>query len=207
MIILDFGSGNTCCNREATVENMIQALEKVDPDRKATIKWQLWDAGSEPQGLRLNWEVFEHAFRYAQNHGFRTTASVFDKPSLDYLLTFDVPFVKIANRPYLYHLGKYVPRGIPLVVSHSEGELPVKDFGGRVEWMVCVSEYPASIEKYGDHRPSLEWGISDHTIGLDLWRRYHPAVYEKHFKLPTSTGPDSGPWAATPDEISEVLNG
>jgi sialic acid synthase SpsE len=71
--------------------------------------------------------------------------------------------------------------------------------------MLCVSEYPAEIDAYGNQQPALRWGISDHTIGLDLWRKYRPAFYEKHFALEDSTGPDAGPWAATPDELREVF--
>src|SRR3990167_1815345 len=96
---------------------MIDTLADVDSKRQVTIKWQLWTRGTEPQCTRLNWALFKQAFIYAEGKGFRTTASVFDVEALRYLLTFDVPFVKIANRPYLRHLTRYVPRGIPIVYS------------------------------------------------------------------------------------------
>jgi len=64
-----------------------------------------------------------------------------------------------------------------------------------------VSKYPSSIDDYSDNAPF----ISDHTIGLELWHRNKPLIWEKHYKLPDSTGLDAGPFAITPDELKEVL--
>lgn len=204
MIILDFGSGNTCRNDYREVRRMIDALADVDPKRRATIKWQLWTRGSEPQCSRLNWALFKRAYLYAEQRGFRTTSSVFDVESVRYLLTFDVPFVKIANRPYLRALARYVPRGVPIVGSYGPGEVELRALRDDIDiWMACVSSYPAEEKRY--FGMDITGGCSDHTIGLDLWRKYKPAVFEKHYRLPDSTGPDAGPWAATPDEIAEVL--
>jgi sialic acid synthase SpsE len=51
----------------------------------------------------------------------------------------------------------------------------------------------------------LRRGISDHTPNLDLWRKYRPEVYERHFCLDDSTGADAGPFASRPKEWREVL--
>ena len=204
MVILDFGSGNTCCNRFDYVRSMVEALCEVDTHRQCVIKWQLWEAGTEPQCVRLDHKVFQFAFEIAQESGFRTTASVFDKPSLDFLLGYDIPFVKLANRPYLRHLARYVPRGIPIVASyHWLDKHDLDPFYSSITWMRCISRYPAKAEDY--NFTGMEEGFSDHTIGLDLWRKYHPVVWEKHYRLPDSTGPDAGPWAITPSELVEVL--
>lgn len=208
MVILDFGSGGTCRNNEDDITAMIDGLADVDPDRKCVIKWQLWDKGTEPQCVRLEWGLFDMAVSYAGMLGFRTTASVFDKPSLDFLLDdHDVPFVKLANRPYLRHLARYVPRGIPVVVSYSANDLG-NEFIPNSEWTACVSNYPATVTEYGVFEEDcLLDGISDHTVGLELWRRYKPLVYEKHYRLPDQRGPDCGPWCITPGELEEVLDG
>ena len=210
MIILDFGNGGTCLNNEDDVTEMIDGLSEVDPDRKCVIKWQLWDKGTEPQCLRLEWGLFDMAVTYAQMLGFRTTASVFDKPSLDFLLDdHDVPFVKLANRPYLRHLARYVPRGIPIIVSFpwvDDEPTDPDEWNWYTKWMCCVSEYPAKEETYTNFpEEMLRKGISDHTVGLDLWRKYHPSVWEKHYRLPDQKGPDCGPWCVTPDDLKEVL--
>lgn len=211
MIILDFGSGMTCRNDRQTINKMIEELAKVDPDRKCVVKFQLWSKGTEPQCLQLEWDKFAWAFDVGSKYGFRVTASVFDKPSLDFLLGYDVPFIKLANRPYLRHLARYVPRGIPIVYSvESDGdycELADSGIGETDEVMLCVSQYPAPNDEYEEVRGGLDLkeGVSDHTIGLDLWRKYHPTVWEKHFKLPDQRGPDCGPWCITPSELVEVL--
>ena len=210
MVILDFGSGGTCRNNEDDITEMIDGLAEVDPDRKCVIKWQLWDKGTEPQCLRLEWGLFDMAVTYAQMLGFRTTASVFDKPSLDFLLGYDTPFVKLANRPYLRHLARYVPRGIPIITSYTptpEGQPDtLLDMLYTDKHMVCISEYPAKPTEYEIASPFiLKGGLSDHTVGIALWRKYHPSVWEKHFKLEGQKGPDCGPWCITPSELVEVL--
>lgn len=217
LLILDFGSGNTCRNDYHEMRQMIDALADVDSRRQCTVKWQLWTHGTEPQCVKLNWALFKRAFIYAESRGFRTTASVFDVEALRYLLTFDVPFIKLANRPYLRHLAKYVPRGLSIVysVSSNTDSLDALDTLGldiiwRDESMLCVSEYPAEFNEYDailEKHPELSTGISDHTTGLDLWRKYKPKVYEKHFALPTSTGPDAGPWCISGKELGEILDG
>lgn len=210
LIILDFGSGGTCHGDLAEGQRMIDGLAEVDRGRIAVIKWQLWDKGTEPQCARLDWRLYRDLADYAARLGFRTTASVFDKPSLDYLLTLDPPFVKLANRPYLRHLARYVPRGIPIIASHNVQEWVWDLEPPDARWIYCVSKYPARIDEYtsySDVENRLVGGVSDHTVGLDLWRRYRPAVYEKHFALETSTGPDAGPWCITPAALGEVLNG
>ena len=195
------------------MRHMIESLADVDAKRVSTIKWQLWTRGTERQCVRLNWALFKQAYLYAERLGFRTTASVFDVEALRYLLTFDVPFVKIANRPYLRHLSRYVPRGIPIVYSvgsFADYEDLCDDGIQRTDpVMLCISQYPAHADDYKEHLLELtdcDVGISDHTIGFDLWRKYHPEVYEKHLRLESSTGPDAGPWAATPSELKEVLD-
>jgi hypothetical protein len=115
MLILDLGSGNSCRNSIDYACQMVKAVADLQlPD--VVIKWQLFKESGNNVPLML--EVFERAYRYAAIHGIRTTASVFDKDSLDYLLTFGVPFVKIVNR----HIGSQmlvndIPDEMPIVIS------------------------------------------------------------------------------------------
>jgi len=136
---------------------------------------------------------------------------VFDLPSLKYLLTFDIPFVKIANRPDIYWLAGEVPRKIPVYVSFPNvaalwKRQPVWTIE---EPMWCVSKYPATFEEY-DKILSADvieayTAISDHTTDFKLWHKYQPAVIEWHYKLPDSTGYDAGEFARTPEQLKEVL--
>ncbi|MFA5715943.1 MAG: N-acetylneuraminate synthase family protein, partial [Candidatus Paceibacterota bacterium] len=153
---------------------------------------------------------------YAKKLGYKTTSSVFDLESLKFLLNYDIPFVKIANRRDLDWLVGEIPRKMPVYVSYKNsdelGELveKIKTSYSDDKFLQCVSKYPATIEEYEKYG---EWvgllyrykAISDHTIGLDLFKKYQPQAWEKHYKLSDSTGLDSGSFAITPEELSEIL--
>ena len=202
MIILDFGSGNTCRNDYQYVRRMITELARLESTKDVIIKWQLFQ--SAPPNQRLSWHVFERAYIYANLLGYQTTASVFDKKSLDFLLSFDVPFVKIANSG----ASKSVDCPIKTITSVDTAkdiiyttEEPYKD-----DLMFVVSEYPAKkedyIERFGD---LLQYGISDHTEDFELYHTYQPKVYECHSKLEDSKGLDAGTFARTPAQLAEIL--
>ena len=207
MVIADLGSGNTCRNDPAEVRRMIDALALVDPYRKAVVKWQLFKAETVKYCVALDCDVFAGAWAYAASLGYRTTASVFDESSLLFLLSYDVPFVKIAARDWCYPLIDKIPRGIPVVVScASKDDLVRYVVRENVTTMACVADYPAAADEYERRFAGmLGGGISDHTPDLALWRKYKPKVYERHFKLPDSTGLDSGEFASTPEEWREIL--
>lgn len=206
MIVLDFGSGNTCGNNPAYACRMIDELAAVIDRRGIIIKWQLFK--SAPPNAPLDHWVYTVAHQYARELGFETTASVFDKSSLAFLLQFEPPFVKIANRRDLWKLVENVPPEVPLVQSFG-GAADMYQFGNIVEFpLCCISRYPADIQQYEDaFEPSmLQRGISDHTIGFDLYRKYQPKVWEKHYVLERGgDNPDAGPFAVTPAELREVL--
>lgn len=197
MIILDFGSGNTCKNRPNYIRRMITELARVRTTKEVVIKWQLFN--SSVVNMRLSHRLFETAYLYAAALGFRTTASVFDQESLDYLLTFDVPFVKIANQPASKALETCVGSPGTLVSTND----PKDD---RLNVMYCISEYPADKQKYIDtFGDKLREGISDHTTDFELYNTYQPRLYECHYKLEDSTGLDAGPFARTPKQLEEIL--
>ena len=205
-IVLDAGSGNTCRNDKAIITRMIDELVAVDTHKhEVIIKWQLFDEAGD--NVPLNPARFDYAYWYAGEKGYKTTASVFDKESLEFLTTYQIPFIKIANRRDLDWLIGEVPRKIPVYVSH--GELPyVQEYRQyNVTRMACISKYPATKEEYeATFYPfQLRAAVSDHTVGLDLWRRYQPDIIEWHYMLPDSTGLDAGPFAKTPAELGEVL--
>jgi sialic acid synthase SpsE len=211
-IILDMGSGNTCKNNLAYVRRMIDELKAVDTGKhEVIIKWQLFEHA--PPNERLMWATFDYAYNYALDKGYRTTASVFDMPSLQHLLQFDIPFVKIANRPDLYWLAGEVPRKIPVYVSISDVQTfwsrPSACNGDEPLW--CVSKYPSTLKDYQEimFREMDVYkayaNISDHTTDFQLWNRYRPRIIEWHYKLDDSTGPDAGEFARTPAMLAEIL--
>ena len=204
MIILDI-SANTHKNSMSYVKRMIDELVKVDSRKhEVVIKHQLFTEAGDNIPLQLS--VFDYAYWYAEQQGYQTTASVFDTESLYFLLSYDIPFVKIANNMDLYYLAEKVPNDIPVIVSIGYPCGVTADIENKRELM-CVSEYPAKAEQYEERFGQffLRDGISDHTTDFYLWHMYSPVIYECHYKLADSTGLDAGDFARTPDALSEIL--
>lgn len=219
-IILDFGSGNTHKNNWDYLKNMFDELKAVDTGKhEIIVKHQLFlEAG---ENISLYRGLFKTAYDYAKELGYQTTSSVFDKSSLDFLLQFDIPFVKIANNRKLDWLIGEVPRKIPVYASigatddNLHAKLMFHNIKGiahpydQVVPILCVSNYPSEIIDYEKDftKELLEncYGISDHTTNFGLWYRYQPQIIEMHYKLSDSTGLDAGDFARTPKQLSEIL--
>jgi len=210
-IILDFGSGNTHKNNWGYLKRMLDELKAIDTGKhEVIIKHQLFEKAGN--NIPLLPEIFDAAYEYAKDLGYKVTSSVFDKPSLDFLLKYDIPFVKIANNRELDWLISEIPRKIPVYVSYgSYEELKKRQMYPDIKYLLCVSEYPAIIERYEQAFKSNYFGfggdvgISDHTTNFGLWYRYKPAIIEMHYKLEDSTGLDAGDFARTPRTLKEVL--
>ncbi|MFA5305894.1 MAG: N-acetylneuraminate synthase family protein [Candidatus Babeliales bacterium] len=209
-IILDMSSGNTCKNDKAIVKRMIDAINEIDTNKHEIIfKWQL--ALDDGINIPLDHDVFDCAYWYAASLGYKTTSSVADLESLKFLLQYDVCFVKIPNDRALDWLIGEIPRKIPIYVSISISRMWTNNFAkqinlGIIQGMQCVSKYPATIDEYDKLNIHLKTcSISDHTVGLDLFKKYQPRIWEKHYKLSDSTGLDAGPFAITPEELREIL--
>jgi len=211
-LILDFGSGNTCLNKMFKVKEMIDELEKIDVHKHGVIiKWQLFkEAGNN---IPLLHKVFDFAYKYAKILGYQTTASVFDKESLDFLLQYDVPMIKIANNRNLDYLIGEAPRKIPIYISVDNvlDRHIIYNNIENVKILACVSNYPATKEDYQNHfghyLNSDIWfdGISDHTSDWFLFKDYQPEILEVHYKLPDSQGLDAGSFSRTPSMLKEIL--
>jgi len=213
-IIIDMGSGNTCRNDFTIVKRMIDELKAVDTGKhEIIIKWQIFEKAG--QNIVLLPETFDYAYEYAAKLGYKTTASVFDLNSLKFLLEYDIPFVKIANRRDLDWLIGEVLRKIPICISIGEHEPSIKYFytdgfafplQGDMK-MHCISNYPARYDDYikAFTPDQLHTGISDHTTCFSLFRKFEPELVEWHYRLNDSTGLDAGPFARTPKQLREVL--
>lgn len=203
-IILDY-SANTFRNDKTLIKRAIDEIQSFDKGKhKIVFKTQLFkEAG---QNIPCTHDSFEYLYDYGNSKGYEVTSSIFDKESLDYLLRFKIPFVKIANRPDLYWLIGEIPRKNAVYVSGNKHLLShIGLYYDRL--LFCISEYPADICKYVQGMPlgySTDY-LSDHTIGLDLYKKYLPNIWEKHLKLSDSTGLDAGPFAITPQELAEIL--
>ena len=219
-LVIDVGSGASLPD-SVTARRFVDAIKGVDTGKhKIVLKAQLF--ASVPPNIPLGYEVFHELYTYGEAAGYGVTASVFDVASLRHLLTYVVPFVKIACRPVLYWLAGEVPRKVRVYRSirrgHAATPFPEPHSEYEIRDLLCIPEYPADAKDYDrevrsarDH--SLA-GISDHTVGWDLFRaqtrehrgrRHGVALWEKHFILPDTTGPDVGPWACTPETLKEIM--
>lgn len=216
-IILDMGSGNTCQNNKNYVKKMYDELKKIDTRKHSiTCKWQLFkEAGAN---IPLNRDIFDFAYKYGRELGYEVTSSVFDKESLDFLLQYEIPFIKIANNRSLDWLIGEIPRKIPICASYGttidiNKHLSKNCLNKKVEIaLMCVSKYPANVNDYGitfgkrlyDQLNTI--GISDHTTDFELWHRFQPKIIEWHFVLEyDKNNLDGGLFARTPEQLQEVL--
>jgi sialic acid synthase SpsE len=196
-IILDIGSGSNYPQMKEMVDEVIKRDTKK---HSVTFKTQLFT--DEAPNTPLTRDEFRDIYDYVHTKGYELASSVFDLESLGFLLEFKVPFVKLACRPGLYWLLDEVPTGQKVYVSvESASERRRADC-----YLLCIPKYPALIIDYERKAMKGKWcGVSDHTVGLELWNRLRPDKFEKHLKLPDSTGPDAGEWAITPTELEAVL--
>ena len=210
-LILDVGSGNSLPDMD-TVHELLAAIKEVDSGKHTIIlKAQIFE--DVPPNKPILKCVFSQLHKYGNENRYKVTASVFDIPSLKYLLDYDIPFVKIACRTDLYWLIGEVPRKIPVYVSIADerGYGAIQGYSNTT-WLFCVPKYPALLFDY-EAVPSWAPGfplshawISDHTEGWALYHKYHPEVLEKHIVLERSPdNPDSGPFAITPSDLKEIM--
>jgi sialic acid synthase SpsE len=126
---------------------------------------------------------------------------VFDKESHKYLEQFEVPFIKIACETPLYEfrqgLSKLVKKKCRYYMSVGKPTLST----AQILPLCCVPKYPATLEEYEDVFGDLLGGfVSDHTIGLDLYNKHNPAIWEKHFYMDGLESYDKE-WAVTPEQL------
>lgn len=201
MIIIDLGSGNSCRNDLEYAKRMVREIAGIDSHQKEVVlKWQLFEKVGD--NIPLDRELFAKVHHFATELGYDTAASVFDNGSLEYLLRFDIPFVKIANRPDLYWLAERVPEEIGVIKSVPSPELFTDNC------LCCVSKYPATMKQYERIFPEdlLRKGISDHTINWDLYLKYQPELYECHFVIEhDETNLDGGSFARTPTDLAKII--
>jgi sialic acid synthase SpsE len=207
--------GNTSKNDKTIVKQMIDAIKAIDTGKHEIIlKAQLFlDDGIN---IPLDHDVFDYMYHYGREQGYKVTSSVADLESLKFLLQYDIPFVKIPNDRKLDYLIGYIPRDIPVYVSCNDHFMMTNIFCWEWKYidnitpLACISNYPATIAEY-EHEEDFYWNltrkcpVSDHTIGLDLFKKYQPQIWEKHYKLPDSQGLDSGSFAILPEELREIL--
>jgi len=212
MVILDFGSGNTCKNDYEIIAEMYIKLARVVPPELRehfVVKWQLFL--DEQPNVMLTDDAYITAEAIGSWLGFKTTASAFDAKSIEFLMGSDIPFVKIANRTDLGKIaahaensGAKVYQSVPDVNSF----YLLKRRHPDRQPMCCISKYPAELVDYREMftAEQLSDAVSDHTVGMELYARYKPKIWEKHYVLEhDKDNPDAGAFAFTPEDVLQFV--
>ena len=236
-IVLDI-SANTFKNNVFYFENMVKQIKAIDNKKyNIVFKAQLFSKDSEAAKINeiLEPSVFNLMYLVCNNYNYELTASVFDKQSLEVLLHFDVPFIKIACRPDLYYLLDYIPNNIPVYISIDcreklPGTIYTNMFSERtIRLLQCIPEYPAKESDYfkkiymvKDRADTRYVSISDHTDSLSLFNYWKDniqlmkaagfkfpfkySIFEMHYVLEhDDNNPDAGSFAKTIKDLKEIL--
>lgn len=210
LLILEMQDGMMCKNDKDTVKMMIDKAIENKPDHIDLIfKWQMYTKiKTYVEIIPLKRDIFIYAYEYAKQCGYQTTASVFDEENLEFIKTFDVPFIKVACQTDLYDFRKKMWHLIDpdynniVSVENEDDYIRLLKDTHNTDMLSCIPKYPATIKDYeiAFSKMSLILGISDHTIGLDLYNKYKPRIFEKHYYVDGLESWDKD-WAIKPEEF------
>jgi len=141
--------------------------------------------GDLKRGLEFGKEAYDEIDRYCREVSIEWFASAWDEGSVDFLMQYDPPYLKIASasatdKNLLQHCAA---TGKPLLISTGMCDLPVihkivktvKDAGGQIACLYhCVSTYPARTEELNllgiqtlrKEFPDIPIGYSGHEVGV-----------------------------------------
>lgn len=190
----------------------------------------LWDGQilySLYEDAYMPWDWQPKLKKIAEDLGLIVFSSPFDKTSVDFLESIDVPAYKIASFEITdIPLIEYVAiKNKPVIIStgiasKEDIELAIKtclDAGNdKIAILKCTSSYPAPLEEINlktipdmINKFSTVTGLSDHTLGSEVAIAsvaMGAKIIEKHFILDRSIeGPDSD-FSMEPDEFKEMVN-
>lgn len=177
--------------------------------------------------LELSYDEFVALKEYCEKVGICFLSTPFDKDSICFLDSLDMPFWKVpsgevTNYPYLVAVAK---TGRPIVMSTGMCDLKdvemaikvLKENGATsIKLLHCNTEYPTP---YGDvnlaamdtlrEEFGLEVGYSDHTQGIEIpvaAVARGAVIIEKHFTLDHNMeGPDHKA-SLEPDELKQMVS-
>lgn len=141
--------------------------------------------GDQKRGLEFGKEDYDQIDALCQELGIDWFASPWDEGSVDFLMGYDCPYIKIASamvtdRAFLEHCAK---TGRPLLVSTGMCDLDlvrravkiIRDMGGAIACLYhCTSTYPTKDEEINllgirtlaAEFPDIKIGYSGHEKGL-----------------------------------------
>ena len=172
------------------------------------------------------WEWHSEIMRVAKEEGLICFSSPFDKTSVDFLETLNVPAYKIASFEITdIPLIEYVAaKGKPVIISTGIAELEdielaldaCRRMGNNdIALLKCTSSYPAPIEEANmsmvqdlASRFGVISGLSDHTMGSTVpvvATCFGAKIIEKHFILDRSIGGPDASFSMDEQEFTEMV--
>lgn len=177
------------------------------------------------QRSELKPEEYEELFGFAEEIGIPLFSTPFDEASLDMLVEFGMPAVKVAS-PDLTHLDfikRVAQKHLPVVLSTGMGnvdeiEKAVNAVHGegndRIVLLHCVSNYPSSYEEMNMRclpelktRFKVPVGLSDHTtdnLSAIVAASLGAVMIEKHFTLDRNLPGADNAMSMEPQELGQL---
>lgn len=173
------------------------------------------------------WEWFKKLKKIADALGITFFSSAFDKTSVEFLESLNVPIHKIASFELVdYPLIEYAAMTKkPIILSAGMATLPelkqavevAKKAGAKeVILLKCVSSYPASPAEMNlrtipdlKKRFGVTVGLSDHTLGIGVAvaaATLGAKIIEKHFTLSRKSGTPDCFFSIEPHELRSLVD-
>ena len=173
------------------------------------------------------WEWFKPIIEYVEEKNVEFLASVFDKPSVDFMENLGATAYKIASCEITdiprisYVASKMKPVIISTGIAYDEDiklavETCLKAGNENVILLKCTSEYPALLEDVNLRQMikiSKDYdclvGVSDHTMGSTVAMgavALGAKVVEKHFIIDRSIGGPDAAFSMEPAEFKSMIH-
>jgi len=141
--------------------------------------------GDLKRGLEFGKPEYDEIDRYCREVGIEWYASPWDEASVEFLMQYDIPYIKIASASATDKdlLRACVDTEKPLLVSTGMCDLPlieriidsIRGAGGTIGCLYhCVSTYPGKVEELNllgvrtlaERFPDIPAGYSGHEVGV-----------------------------------------
>lgn len=167
------------------------------------------------------WEWHAELFDHARQRGLVPFSAAFDRGAVDFLETLGVDRHKVASfelvdLPLIAHMAS---KEKPIILSTGMAER--REIGAamraaaqlKVTVLACTSAYPAdaadaNLATFASGWGSMQWGLSDHTMGIGVAcaaAALGATMIEKHLTLSRADGgPDAG-FSMEPHEFAQMV--
>jgi N-acetylneuraminate synthase/sialic acid synthase len=184
--------------------------------------------GLHREALEFGHEQYSHLLKVAQEVGVELFSTAFDIASVDFLMEFDLPVIKIAsadltNTPLLRYAAEtrrtiIMSTGGGTMEDVRRGCETVLTVNPKLVLMQCTAVYPsepedlnlAVIETFRREFPEVVVGFSGHDYGPELSWIAHALgarVIEKHYTLDQSRPGSDHHFSLTPAQLGELVTG